>query len=76
VNEKGEPIPKPLIETRGEGGYLVIAPSNGRVHPTGKPYVLRRGGLATIAEITPEEREALWALARSFDEMPEEEGPA
>jgi hypothetical protein len=76
LNEKGEPIPKPLIETRGQGGYLVIAPSNGRVHPTGKPYVLRRGGLDTIAEITPEERESLWALARSFDELAEAEQPS
>ena len=26
---------KVLIETRGEGGYVILAPSNGRVHPTG-----------------------------------------
>jgi hypothetical protein len=75
LNAKGEPIPKALIETRGEGGYVVTAPSNGRVHPTGRPYVLRRGGLATIATITPEERKALWDLARSFDEMPPDADP-
>ena len=59
-----------LIETRGTGGYVVAAPSNGRVHPSGKPYRLLRGGVATIAEITPAERADLWALARTFDETP------
>jgi hypothetical protein len=32
-----------LIETRGEGGYAVLAPSHGPVHPSGKAYELRRG---------------------------------
>ena len=39
---------RPLIETRGEGGYIVLAPSNGKVHPSGLPYELLRGDLATI----------------------------
>jgi hypothetical protein len=58
---------KTLIETRGEGGFIVLAPSNGKVHPSGKCYELLRGGFATIAVITAEERELLWNLARSFD---------
>lgn len=61
---------KVLIETRGEGGYVVVAPSHGRVHPTGKPYTLLRGGFNTIVTITSEERRALWELARTFDQMP------
>jgi hypothetical protein len=61
---------KPLIETRGVGGWVVIAPSNGAVHPTGGAYTLKSGGLASIATIEPDEREALFSLARSFDEMP------
>jgi hypothetical protein len=65
--------PRILIETRGVGGFLVIAPSNGKVHPSGGTYTLLRGGLDSIVTITPDEREALWSLARSFDEMPEEE---
>src|SRR5215207_3314505 len=48
-----------LIETRGEGGYIVAAPSNGRVHPSGKPYRQLSGGVATIATITPEDRAEL-----------------
>ena len=31
---------EPLIETRGEGGFTVIAPSFGRSHPTGRPWRL------------------------------------
>lgn len=59
-----------LIQTRGEGGYAVAAPSNGTVHPSGKSYRLVSGGPETIATITPEERTDLWELARSFDRMP------
>ncbi len=59
-----------LIETKGEGGYVVIAPSNGKVHPNGGRYVLLKGGPATIAAISAAERAALWDLARTFDRMP------
>jgi hypothetical protein len=59
-----------LIETRGEGGFIILAPSNGKVSPSGKPYVLRAGGFATIPTITPDERRDLHQLAQSFDEMP------
>ncbi len=69
----GRPTVEALIETRGEGGFLVIAPSHGAVHPTGRPYRLLRGGLASIATIAPDERRALWELARTFDELPRRE---
>jgi putative DNA primase/helicase len=59
-----------LIETRGEGGYAVTAPSYGSVHPTRLPYRLIQGGFDTIATITSAERDALWNLARTFDLMP------
>ena len=62
-----------LIETRGEGGYAIIAPSNGTVHPTGGAWSLVSGGIDTIPSITPEDRESLFRLARSFDQMPPEE---
>ena len=70
VNEDGEI--KPLIETRGEGGFTIIAPSAGSVHETGKPYVMVRGGLDSIPTITPAERRDLLNIARTLDEMPEE----
>lgn len=56
-----------LIETRGEGGYIIVAPSNGKVHKEGA-YKLLNGGFASIPRITPEERLTLWDIARLFDE--------
>lgn len=56
-----------LIETRGEGGYVVVAPSRGPVHPSERPWVLLSGGFDSIAEITPSERRGLLDLARTFD---------
>lgn len=57
-----------LIETRGEGGYCIVAPSNGRVHASGKPYELISGDFATLVALTADEHETLLSLARSFDE--------
>lgn len=59
-----------LVETRGEGGYVVIAPSNGRTHPSGKPWTLLAGGIDTIPVLTEDERDALHILARAVDQMP------
>jgi Bifunctional DNA primase/polymerase, N-terminal len=69
------PVPGPqryktLIETRGRGGLIVIAPSRGRVHPSGKAYMLLRGSVVKIQTISTEERTLLHAMARSFDETP------
>ena len=49
--------------------FAIVAPSNGAVHPSGKPYVQLTGGFDSITSYTAEEREALLELARSFDEM-------
>lgn len=53
-----------LIETRGAGGYVVAAPTKG--------YSFIGGSLGDIPTLTREEREALWGLARSFNDIPEE----
>lgn len=58
-----------LIETKGEGGYVIVAPSHGGVHPSGRPYRLVRGGFESIVRLTPDEREALHELARTFEEL-------
>jgi putative DNA primase/helicase len=63
------------IETRGEGGFAVIAPSHGRVNRDGS-YTLVQGGPESIVTITPDERQELHELARSFDEMPREAATA
>jgi len=52
-----------LIETRGEGGY-VIAP------PTPK-YAYTQGEPGNIPTITPEDREILFSIAKSFNELEE-----
>lgn len=71
--ETGKEEIHPLIETRGEGGYAVLAPSHGPVHLTGKPYRLLAGGVESIVTITPDERRLLFQLARTFDRLPKEE---
>jgi putative DNA primase/helicase len=66
----GKPTVEVLIETRGEGGFVVTAPSAGRTHPTGRAWTILRGGPHTIPTITIEERDALYAIATMLDEMP------
>jgi predicted P-loop ATPase len=66
VDEAGKPRIKTLIETRGEGGFIITAPSHGKVHPTGKPYCLLNGGFSTIPTLTVDERANLFTLARTF----------
>lgn len=68
-------IVRVLVETRGEGGFVVIAPSHGTTHPSGKPYIRLSGGPATMAIVDPEELEAIYALCQAFDAMPTEERP-
>jgi len=63
-DEAGKPRQDVFIETRGEGGYFLIAPS---VVSPGKSYTLH-GSLADLPVLSPEEHEVLLSLARSFDE--------
>ena len=65
-----DPDKQVLIETRGHGGYVIVAPTPGICHPNGKPWVLINGGPDTIATITADERDALHAIARLLDETP------
>jgi P4 family phage/plasmid primase-like protien len=69
--DTGRPRVNVLIETRGEGGFVVVAPSHGPVHPTGKPWTIwgntPPGHLATL---TADDRDALHAVAASLDKMP------
>jgi putative DNA primase/helicase len=67
---QGRRVPRGLIETRGEGGFVVVAPSTGAVHPTGKPYQFLAGNPSSIPTITGEQRDLLHIAARSLDQMP------
>ena len=51
-----------LIETRGEGGLVLVAPSEG--------YELLGGAFENLAVFTPAERELLLSAARSLDRRP------
>lgn len=50
-----------LIETRGEGGYFGVAPTEG--------YEILYGSIENINEITPEERDIIFSCARTFNEI-------
>lgn len=61
-------IKKVLIETRGEGGYVVNPSSPAAVHSLNTAYIQVAGPiLPEIPEITPEERLTLWRAARALD---------
>jgi len=60
----------PLFETRGEGGFVVTAPTSGDIHPSGEPWTLIGGSRTTIPTITWEERNAIHAIFASLDQMP------
>ncbi|RBY92950.1 bifunctional DNA primase/polymerase [Blastococcus sp. TF02A-30] len=60
-----------LAETRGEGGWVITAPSGGRVHPREGSWTVLTGSPAGIPTITGEERERFHALIRAtLDERP------
>ena len=52
-----------LIETRGEGGYVIA--------PTTPGYKYIQGEPGNIPTITPEEREILFSISKSFNELEE-----
>ena len=62
-----------LVETRGEGGFVVTAPSHGSTHPSGKPWVLLNGSPALIPMLSWEEREAIVSVFKALDSMPAKE---
>jgi len=59
-----------LLETRGEGGWTVMAPSGGRTHPTGSSWRIEYGTPGVVATLTADERDTLHEIARTFDQMP------
>lgn len=56
---------KVLIETRGQGGYILVPPSPG--------YRFLQHDFTEIPEISPEERNLILAAARSFNQYQEKQ---
>lgn len=54
-----------LAETRGEGGYVIVAPSSGRCHPSGKPWVSLKGNPGTMLSISWAQRCLIHQAIRS-----------
>lgn len=55
---------KVLLETRGEGGYIATYPSPG--------YTLLQGDFSSLPTISPEERDKIIAICRSFNQVEED----
>lgn len=65
-----------LVETRGEGGFVITAPSSGSTHPSGQPWQLLKGSPATIPMLSWEERQAIHQIFKALDQMPAKESIA
>lgn len=72
LSEKPDDRVKVLAETRGEGGYVITAPSPGGCHPSGEPWMKLAGEYGVLPQITWDERCRLHqALSEALDEMPQ-----
>ena len=63
MKENGKIRPDAVIETKGDNGYIVADPTPG--------YKVLRGSMDGIIQITPQQRDDLLELARSFNEWVE-----
>lgn len=62
-----------LAETRGEGGYVIVAPSGGNVHATGESWTKIAGSPADLLALSSDQRRLLHeAIHAALDETPPE----
>jgi hypothetical protein len=59
-----------LIERKGDGGFIITAPSHGPVHPSGKAYERMLGTFSSIRHIELQERDQILECLRSLDQSP------
>lgn len=64
-----------LIETRGEGGFGVVEPSGGTVHPSGRPWRRVAGSPATIPTVDADRMKAIHDICRMSSRLPRVEAP-
>lgn len=73
----GADFPQTLAETRGTGGFVVVAPTDGTHHATGRPWSALAGGVESIVVLTEQERATFHALLHELlDTMPARPAPA
>jgi hypothetical protein len=78
VDGSGRPTVEVLWETRGQGGFTVVAPSAGSTHgaiPNGQ-WIVAAGTIDDIPTLTEDDRDQLHALIGMLDRMPTTDGPA
>ena len=68
--------PDLLLETRGEGNYIIAVGSPASVHESGNPYILLNGDLADVPILEDDIFEFFIELGKTFDEMPKTETKA
>jgi bifunctional DNA primase/polymerase-like protein len=59
-----------LIETRGTGGFAIVAPSHGPVHPSGLPYERMMGQFGSIRYVEQIERDSVIETLAGLDQSP------
>ena len=64
-----------LAETRGEGGLTVVAPTPGRLHPTGRPWKRLTGGPHQVPAFPPDTVDRLLDVFRALDQTPAPPAP-
>lgn len=64
-----------LIETRGEGGWTIVAPSAGRTHPNGRAWTVLAGSPANIPTITADQRDTIHTICSLLDQAPDDNPP-
>jgi hypothetical protein len=62
-----------LAETRGEGGFVITAPSGGKCHPSGNAWQISAGSIETIPTFTMQERATIHQYFAMYDEVPKAE---
>jgi putative DNA primase/helicase len=72
----GRPKVKVMMETRGEGGFVVVAPSAGRTRVDGGAWeAIGASAPDTVPTITCEQRDHLYAVITMLDETPAKTDP-
>ena len=59
---------KVIAETRGQGGWVVVQPSGGKTHPSGRAYRALDGAPATTPQISSNDRDELYRLFKTLDQ--------